>query len=82
MPAKDLMADSELVEKLSPLNGVFGFLQDQNNLDTFGGSSLIEMNTMLPFVNISDEDFANIKAVLAETPLASERKFLNEGRTI
>ena len=82
MPAKDLMADSELVEKLSPLNGVFGFLQDQNNLDTFGGSSLIEMNTMLPFVNISDEDLANIKAVLAETPLASERKFLNEGRTI
>ena len=82
MPAKNLMADSELVEKLSPLNGVFGFLQDQNNLDTFGGSSLIEMNTMLPFVNISDEDFANIKAVLAETPLASERKFLNEGRTI
>ncbi|MCX8720817.1 MULTISPECIES: alpha-L-rhamnosidase [unclassified Lactobacillus] len=82
MPAKDLMADQELIDQLLPINGVFGFLQDPKNLATFGSSSLIEMNVMLPFINISDDDFEQIKAIMAQTPLASERKFLNERRTV
>lgn len=82
MPAKQIMADQELVEKLEPINDVFGFLKDPKNLETFGGSSLTEMNVMLPFINISDDDFAKIKEIMVQTPLASERKFLNERRTV
>lgn len=82
MPAKQIMADQELVKELEPINDVFGFLKDPKNLETFGGSSLTEMNVMLPFINISDDDFTKIKGIMVQTPLASERKFLNERRTI
>lgn len=82
MPAKQIMSDEELVKKLHSINSVFEFLKDPKNLATFGSSSLKEMNIMLPFINISDDDFDEIKSIMAKTPLASERKFINERRTV
>lgn len=82
MPVAALMADKELLGQLEPINGVFGFLQQDGNLDNFGSLSLVKMNTMFPFVNISAEDFGKIKAIMDKTPLESERRFLDERRSL
>ncbi|MEB3363698.1 hypothetical protein SDC49_08045 [Lactobacillus sp. R2/2] len=39
MPAKQLMDDSELVKQLRPINPVFDFLQDSDNIEKFGENS-------------------------------------------
>ncbi|WEV66236.1 alpha-L-rhamnosidase [Bifidobacterium sp. ESL0764] len=82
MPAAALMADKELLGQLEPINGVFGFLQQDGNLNNFGSLSLVKMNTMFPFVNISTQDFGKIKAIMDKTPLESERRFLDERRSL
>ena len=82
MPVKELMSDSELVKQLRPINTVFDFLQDPDNLKKFGENSMVELNSLLPFINISDEDFNQIKKILDTTPVTSERKFLNERRSL
>ena len=82
MPVKELMSDSELVKQLRPINTVFDFLQDPDNLKKFGENSMVELNSLLPFINISDEDFNQISKILDTTPVTSERKFLNERRSL
>ena len=82
MPAKLIMGDPELVKQLRPINTVFDFLQDPDNLKKFGENSMVELNSLLPFINISDEDFNQIKKILDTTPVTSERKFLNERRSL
>ena len=82
MPVKELMSDAELVKQLRPINTVFDFLQDPDNLKKFGENSMVELNSLLPFINISDEDFNQIKKILDTTPVTSERKFLNERRSL
>ena len=82
MPVKELMSDAELVKQLRPINTVFDFLQDPVNLKKFGENSMVELNSLLPFINISDEDFNQIKKILDTTPVTSERKFLNERRSL
>lgn len=82
MPAKQLMNDSKLVKQLKPINPVFDFLQDSDNIKKFGENSLVKLNGLLPFINISDEDFTQINKILDTTPVASERKFLNERRSL
>ena len=82
MPAKLIMGDPELVKQLRPINTVFVFLQDPDNLKKFGENSMVELNSLLPFINISDEDFNQIKKILDTTPVTSERKFLNERRSL
>lgn len=81
MPVSAIMSDNQLLKQLEPINGVFGFLQQDGNLDNFGSLSLVTMNTMFPFVNISPEEFDEIKAVMEKTPLESERRFLGERST-
>nr|WP_317638239.1 family 78 glycoside hydrolase catalytic domain [Lactobacillus xylocopicola] len=81
MSVNQIMADQELVTKLQAISGVFTFLKRPENLKTFGSNSLLELNETLPFINISAEEFAEIKSIMAKTPLASERKFLHERRT-
>ncbi|RMC55102.1 alpha-L-rhamnosidase [Lactobacillus sp. ESL0261] len=82
MPAKLIMGDPDLVKQLRPINTVFDFLQDPDNLKKFGENSMVELNSLLPFINISDEDFNQIKKILDTTPVTSERKFLNERRSL
>ena len=82
MPVKELMSDAELVKQLRPINTVFDFLQDPVNLKKFGENSMVELNSLLPFINISDEDFNQINKILDTTPVTSERKFLNERRSL
>ena len=82
MPVKLIMGDPELVKQLRPINTVFDFLQDPDNLKKFGENSMVELNSLLPFINISDEDFNQIKKILDTTPVTSERKFLNERRSL
>ncbi|MBI0033797.1 hypothetical protein [Lactobacillus sp. M0396] len=82
MPVKELMSDAELVKQLRPINTVFDFLQDPDNLKKFGENSMVELNSLLPFINISDEDFNQISKILDTTPVTSERKFLNERRSL
>ncbi|MBB2955204.1 hypothetical protein FHX77_000607 [Bifidobacterium commune] len=77
-----IMSDKELLKQLEPINGVFGFLQQDGKLDNFGSLSLVTMNTMFPFVNILSEEFDEIKAVMDKTPLESERRFLGERSTL
>ena len=82
MPVKELMSDAELVKELRPIHTVFDFLQDPDNLKKFGENSMVELNSLLPFINISDEDFNQINKILDTTPVTSERKFLNERRSL
>ena len=82
MPAKLIMGDPELVKQLRPINTVFDFLQDPVNLKKFGENSMVELNSLLPFISISDEDFNQINKILDTTPVTSERKFLNERRSL
>ena len=82
MPVKELMSDAELVKQLRPINTVFDFLQDPVNLKKFGENSMVELNSLLPFINISDEDFNQINKILDTTPVTSERKFFNERRSL
>ena len=82
MPAKLIMGDPELVKQLRSINTVFDFLQDPDNLKKFGENSMVELNSLLPFINISDEDFNQINKILDTTPVTSERKFLNERRSL
>ena len=82
MPVKELMSDAELVKELRPINTVFDFLQDPDNLKKFGENSMVELNSLLPFINISDEDFNQINKILDTTPVTSERKFFNERRSL
>ena len=82
MPVKELMSDAELVKQLKPINTVFDFLQDPDNLKKFGENSMVELNSLLPFINISDKDFNQINKILDTTPVTSERKFLNERRSL
>ncbi|WEV70487.1 family 78 glycoside hydrolase catalytic domain [Lactobacillus sp. ESL0785] len=82
MPVKLLMSDSELLTQLTPINSVFLFLKDKTNLDNLGSMSLKQLDTMLPFINISDTDFSKIEQILNQTPLPEERKFLHERRSL
>ena len=82
MPVKELMSDAELVKQLRPINTVFDFLQDPDNLKKFAENSMVELNSLLPFISISDEDFNQINKILDTTPVTSERKFLNERRSL
>ena len=82
MPVKLIMGDPELVKQLRPINTVFDFLQDPDNLKKFGENSMVELNSLLPFINISDEDFNQINKILDTTPVTSERKFFNERRSL
>lgn len=82
MPIKNIMSDQELVQRLDQVNSVFEFLKEDNNLKTFGNNSLAELNAKLPFINISAQEMAKIAQILNKTPLASERKFLNERHTV
>ena len=82
MPAKLIMGDPKLVKQLRSINTVFDFLQDPDNLKKFGENSMVELNSLLPFINISDEDFNQINKILDTTPVTSERKFLNERRSL
>lgn len=82
MPVKQLMSDPELVKQLRPINTFFDFLQDPDNLKNFGENSMVELNSLLSFINISDKDFNQINKILDTTPVTSERKFLNERRSL
>ncbi|WEV40861.1 alpha-L-rhamnosidase [Lactobacillus sp. ESL0681] len=81
-PVKIIMADQFLVKQLQKVNPVFDFLSADDNLQNFGALSLTKLNETLPFVNISNSELNQIEKILRKTPLASERKFLNERRTI
>lgn len=70
----EIMADDLLVEKLSQVTDTIGFFKNPDNQKSFGEMSLAEVNSILPFINISDEEMKEINQILTTTPLLSERK--------
>ena len=73
-PINEIMADGELVERLSQVTDTINFFRDPGNQQHFGEMSLAKVNSILPFINISAEEMAKIDQILTTTPLLSERK--------
>lgn len=69
----EIMADDLLVEKLSQVTDTIGFFKNPDHQKSFGEMSLAKVNSILPFINISDEEMKEINQILTTTPLLSER---------
>ena len=71
----EIMADSYLVEQIDTIDPVLNFFR--NDPDAVNGGlgkmSLAKLNSILPFITISDENLAKIAAVLESTPILSQR---------
>ena len=73
--AAEIMTDSYLVEQIDAIDPVLNFFR--NDPDAVNGGlgkmSLAKLNSILPFINISDENLAKIAALLESTPILSQR---------
>lgn len=75
-PAKEIMADSELVAKIDEVSDVLNFFKaDPNAVNGgLGSMSLTKLNTILPFINIEPDVLEKINHILETTPIMSERQ--------
>lgn len=74
-PVKEIMSDEFVVAKIDAIDDVLNFFRaDTEALDAgLGKMSLRELDTMLPFINISAENLQKMEKALEETILLYER---------
>ncbi|MBF6625989.1 family 78 glycoside hydrolase catalytic domain [Aerococcaceae bacterium zg-BR9] len=72
----DIFKDSELVEQIDAIDPVLNFFKkDTEALNGgLGKMSLTKVNSILPFINISDDHLEQINAILERTPILAQRK--------
>lgn len=72
---RDIMADSELVEKIEQISDVLNFFK--GNPDALKGGlgtmSLTKLNSILPFINIEADALHQVNELLETTPLLTQR---------
>ncbi|MBK0347796.1 family 78 glycoside hydrolase catalytic domain [Aerococcaceae bacterium zg-ZJ1578] len=72
----EIFADSELVQQIDEIDPVLNFFK--NDADALNGGlgkmSLTKVNSILPFINITDENLEKINVLLESTPILAQRK--------
>lgn len=73
-PISLIAKDTDLFNQLEEISPVLHFFDDKENLQKFGNMSVQDVNAILPFINISDNDMKLINQTLTKTPLLSEKE--------
>ncbi len=69
-PVAEILANQQLVEQIYRIDPVLDFFkQDPHAKDIFGGQTLRELDTNLPFITISKEHLVEIETLLEETTI-------------